>query len=89
MAGARVEDHTTWGKTLKWFLLVRYATRHLFPAWRTTQASWQRLLTTNYEGERFPDRTIIKQGVAPGDVFELGVADSEKWKADGAKAEFL
>lgn len=85
----RAPPHETWPKNLKWFLLVRFATRTLFPRFRTHQASWELLLTTNYEGGRFPDRTIIKQGVSPEKVFDMGVADAEKWKAEGAKAEFL
>lgn len=81
--------HGVWPKNLKWFLLVRYATRHLFPSFRTHQVSWERLLVSNYEGDRFQDGKIIKQGVSPIDVFDLAVADADKWKAEGAKAEFL
>lgn len=81
--------HGTWPKAMKWFLLVRLAKRHLFPSFRTTQASWELLLITNYEGGRFPEGGIIPQGVAPDKVFELAKADAEKWKAEGSKADFL
>lgn len=86
---AKAPPHGTWPKALKSFLLIRYATRHLFPRFRTTQASWELLLTTNYENGRYPGGRMIQMGVNPSEVFDLAVSDAEKWKADGAKAEFL
>ena len=86
---AKASPHETWPKVLKWFLIMRYATRHLFPSWRTNQRSWELLLTTSYEGGRYANGRIIKMGVDPGDVYELAVADAEKWKTEGSKAAFL
>lgn len=74
---------------MKWFLIMRYATRQLFPKWRSTQASWELLLITSYEGGRFPEGGNIPQGVGPDKVFELAKSDAEKWKAEGSKADFL
>lgn len=86
---ARSPPHATWPKVVKWFLIMRFATKHLFPSWRSTQASWELLLITSYEGGRFPDGRFIPRGVNPELVFELVKADAEKWKAEGSKADFL
>jgi hypothetical protein len=68
---------------------MRQAKKHLFPDWRSTQASWELLLITNYEGSRFPDGRMIPRGVDPKLVFELAKAEAEKWKAEGSKGDFL
>jgi hypothetical protein len=86
---AKASPHETWPKVLKWFLIMRYATRHLFPSWRSNQNSWELLLTTNYEGGRFPEGRTIPHGVDPKLVFEMAKADAEKWKGEGSKADFL
>lgn len=86
---AKASPHETWPKVLKWFLIMRYASRLLFPKWRSTQASWELLLITSYEGGRFAEGGIIPQGVGPDKVFGLAKADAEKWKAEGSRAEFL
>jgi hypothetical protein len=85
---AKTEPHATWSKNLKFYLLVQYAMRNLF-GFRTTQQAWEHLLIGAYEGKRFPDGRIIKQGVAPSEVIEMAKADAERWKAGGAKADFL
>jgi hypothetical protein len=40
---------TEWPRSLRTFLLIRYAERHHFPEWRSMQDSWELLLigTTN------------------------------------------
>jgi hypothetical protein len=82
--------HGDWPHDLKVFLLLRYAGRNLFsPNLRTVQDSWELLLISNYEGGRFPSGRIIKQGVAPDDVFALAVKEAEEWKLAGAVTEFL
>lgn len=82
--------HGEWPHDVKVFLLLQYAARHLFsPNLRTIQDSWELLLTSNYEGGRFPNGRIIKQGVSPDDVFDLAVKEAEEWKLAGAATEFL
>jgi hypothetical protein len=82
--------HEDWPRGVKVFLLLRYAGRNLFnPNLRTIQDSWELLLTSNYEGGRFPSGRIIKQGVSPDDVFALAVQEAEEWRLAGAATAFL
>lgn len=80
--------HAQWSHTLKVFLILRYAARHLFYPWRSQQDSWELLLIGNYERTTHNGR-IIAQGVNPDDVFALAVKDAEEWKAAGSKTDFL
>jgi hypothetical protein len=80
--------HGDWPKSLKTFLLLRYAARHLFADWRSMQNSWELLLTGNYE-RRFVDGKLHKQGCDPDSVFEIAVKEAEEWRLAGGKTEFL
>lgn len=80
--------HDSWPHEVKVFLLLRAAARHLFPKWRGHQASWELLLTTNYEG-RFVGGKLHKQGCDPDSVFEVAVKEAEEWRLAGAKTDFL
>lgn len=82
--------HGAWPQSLKTFLLLRYAARNVFtPNLRPIQTSWELLLTSNYEGGRFPGGRIIKQGCSPDEVFALAVKEAEEWRLAGAVTEFL
>lgn len=80
--------HEEWPKSLKTFLILRYAIRHLFPHWRGMQGSWELLLTTNYE-RRFVGGKLHRQGCDPDSVFAIAVKEAEEWRLAGAKADFL
>jgi hypothetical protein len=80
--------HGLWPHSLKVFLLIRAAARHLFPEWRGHQASWELLLTTNYE-RRFVGGKLFKQGCNPDDVFAIAVKEAEEWGLAGGKTDFL
>jgi hypothetical protein len=80
--------HQEWPRTLKTFLLLRYAARNIFADFRPKQASWELLLVGNYEG-RWINGRLHKQGVSPDEVYATAVNDAEEWKLAGAKTEFL
>lgn len=80
--------HQEWPRSLKTFLLLRYAARHLFADWRPMQSSWELLLSTNYE-RRFVGGKLFKQGVNPDDVFAIAVKEAEEWRLAGGKTDFL
>ena len=82
--------HQEWPQALKTFLLLQYAARNLFaPSLRPIQTTWELLLVSNFEGGRFPNGKIIKQGVSPDDVFALAMQQAEEWKLAGATTAFL
>lgn len=77
-----------WPRSLKTFLILQYAARHLFPEWRSMQDCWELLLRGNYEGKRVNGR-ITKHGASPDELYAVAVTDAEEWRTSGATTAFL
>jgi hypothetical protein len=80
--------HQEWPQSLKTFLLLQYAARHIFADFRPMQRSWELLLTGNYEG-RWVGGRLHKSGCDPDEVFALAVKEAEEWRLAGAVTDFL
>lgn len=80
--------HSEWPHSLKAFLIIRFAVRHLFPEFRSMQSSWELLLVGNYQGRQVNGQ-IMRHSLPPDDVYAMAVKDAEEWRLAGGKAEFL
>lgn len=80
--------HGEWPRSLKTFLLIEYAKRHLFPSFRSMQDSWELLLTGAFQSKQVNGQ-FMRHGAAPDDLFALGVQQAEEWRLAGAVTDFL
>jgi predicted amidophosphoribosyltransferase len=80
--------HENWPRSLKIFLIVKYAERLLFFKWRPLQSSWELLLSGYYDAQRKAGE-VVPRSTSPDDLYQRAVNDAEEWNVSGAETTFL